>query len=222
MKKNECIAEALGTFVLVLIGCGAIIINDVYGNVLGALGVSLAFGLAVMFLIYAIGNISGAHINPAVTLCLYFSGALERRVVLPYIISQIFGSILASYVLLLFFPEHQTLGSTLPSVSSFYAFFVEVFLSFLLMFVILSMSIDPIKKRNIAGIIVGSTITLEAFFGGAITGASMNPARSIGPALVSGQTETLWIYILAPIVGMLLAHPSYQLLRENENYRRSL
>lgn len=208
MKGNRYLAEGVGTFALVFAGCGAIIVNDTFGGTLGHLGVSLVFGLVVMAMIYSVGNISGAHINPAVTLGFMFAGRLERRAVPPYIASQLLGALAAALVLRFLFPEHETLGATLPGVSLTRAFVTEVLLSFLLMFVILNISTGHMEKGIMAGVAVGGTVALEALVGGPLTGASMNPARSLGPALVSGHLDAVWIYLTAPVLGMYLAHPT--------------
>ena len=208
MARNRYIAEAIGTFALVFAGCGAIIVDDTYAGVIGHVGVSLVFGLIVMAMIYAVGNISGAHINPAVTLGFLFAGRLQRRVVLPYISSQLLGAVTAAVLLRLLFPDHETLGATLPTVAPLRAFILEVILTFLLMFVILNVSTGHKEKGIMAGVAVGGTVALEAILGGPLTGASMNPARSLGPALVSGQLGGWWIYMVAPLVGVALAYPT--------------
>lgn len=208
MKGNPYIAEGIGTFALVFAGCGAIVANDTFDGALGHTGISLVFGFIVMAMIYSVGNISGAHINPAVTLGFFFAGRLERRLVFPYISSQILGAIAAAVVLRFLYPEHETLGATLPGSTLLRVFVMEVLLSFLLMFVILNVSTGHMEKGIMAGVAVGGTVAMEALIGGAMTGASMNPARSLGPALVSGHLEHLWIYILAPVLGMFLAHPT--------------
>ena len=208
MNRNRYIAEAIGTFALVFAGCGAIVVNDQFGGALGHAGVCLVFGLVVMAMIYSIGNISGAHLNPAVTLGFRFAGRLDNRAVLPYIGSQVAGAVAAAALLRMLFPEHDTLGATLPATDLARAFATEVVLSFLLMFVILNVSTGHMEKGIMAGVAVGGTIALEALIGGPVTGASMNPARSLGPALVSGHLDSLWLYLTAPIVGTFLAWPT--------------
>lgn len=208
MKSNQYLAEAIGTFALVFAGCGAIITNDLYAGALGHVGVSLVFGLIVMAMIYSIGNISGAHINPAVTLAFFIAGRLDKRLLAPYIVAQLIGAILAALMLRLLFPEHNTLGSTLPTGTVAQSFILEVILSFFLMFVILNISTGHMEKGIMAGVAVGGTVALEALFAGPVSGASMNPARSLGPALISGNLQFAWLYIVAPIIGMLLATPS--------------
>ncbi len=213
---NRYSAEGFGTFWLVFAGCGAIIVNDTFDGVLGHVGICLVFGLIVMAMIYSVGNISGAHLNPAVTLGFYFAGRIERGVVLPYIGSQFGGAILAALFLRVLFPEHDTLGATLPGVSYFNAFVTEILLSFLLMFVILNVSTGHMEKGIMAGVAVGGTVALEALFGGPMTGASMNPARSLGPAFLSGQLWYMWIYLIAPVIGTFLAHPTCRWVQGKE------
>jgi len=215
-EKNIYIAEAIGTFALVFAGCGAIVVNDLFGAQLGHTGVSMVFGLIVMAMIYSIGNISGAHINPAVTLGFFFAGRIQKNVLLPYITSQIIGAILASGLLKMLFSTHESLGATLPSGGIITAFVMEIILSFLLMFVILNVSTGHMEKGIMAGVAIGGTVALEALMGGPVSGASMNPARSLGPALVSGNLSTLWIYITAPIIGTLLASPTCRVIQGSE------
>jgi MIP family channel proteins len=213
---NKYIAEGIGTFALTFAGCCAIIVNDTFNGALGHVGVSLVFGLVVMAMIYAVGNISGAHINPAVTLGFLFAGRLERRVVIPYIGSQLLGGIAAAAVLRFLFPEHATLGATLPSGPIVQAFVMEAVLSFFLMFVILNVSTGHMEKGIMAGVAVGGTVAMDAFIGGPVTGASMNPARSLGPALISGNLESLWIYLVSPVVGAFLAYPTCRWIQGSE------
>lgn len=198
----------MGTFFLVLAGCGAIVVNDVMGGVLGHGGIALAFGLVVMIMIYAVGNISGAHLNPAVTIGFYVAGRFQGNRILPFVFSQLGGALFAALLLKLCFPEHQTLGATLPAFSALNAFVIELILSFGLMFVILNVSTGHMEKGIMAGVAVGGTVALEALVGGPLTGASMNPARSIGPALLSGELNHLWVYVVAPITGAVLAFPT--------------
>ncbi|HEO65740.1 MAG TPA: aquaporin [Spirochaetes bacterium] len=205
--SNRYIAESIGTFALVFVGCGAIIVNDNYVASLGHVGVSLCFGLVVMAMIYSVGNISGAHLNPAVTIGFFLAGRLNKKLILPYLFSQFLGAIIAALILRFTFPEHNNLGATIPTVSVLNTFVIEVILSFLLMFVILNVSTGHMEKGIMAGVAVGGTVAFEALIGGPMTGASMNPARSLGPALVSGEIQTLWIYITAPVLGMALAAP---------------
>ena len=197
--------ELFGTFALVFCGAGAIVMNDVSGGAVTHVGIALTFGLIVMAMIYSIGAQSGAHINPAVTIAFWASGTFDKKDVFPYVAAQITGAVLASAVLYCLFPEHATQGATLPLNSYSQAFVIEVLLSFILMFVIVNVSEGSKETGKMAGIAIGGVVALEALFAGPITGASMNPARSIGPALFSGELEYLSLYIAAPIVGMLLA-----------------
>ena len=208
MRANRYISEGVATFALVFAGCGAIVVNETFAGVLGHVGVSLVFGLIVLAMIYAVGNISGAHLNPAVTLGFLFAGRLSKTLVPGYIASQSIGALAAAVCLRLLFPDAGTLGATLPAVDAARAFSVEVLLSFLLMFVILNVSTGHMEKGVMAGVAIGGTIALEALVGGPVTGASMNPARSLAPALVSGHLSSLWIYLTAPVLGAYLAHPT--------------
>lgn len=197
-------AESIGTFALVFCGTGAIVINDVSGGLVTHVGISLTFGLIVMAMIYALGDVSGAHINPAVTLAFWSAGRFPGREVLPYIVAQLLGAVLASALLKMLFPQHATLGATLPLGPDFRAFIIEILLTFFLMFVIITVSTGAKEKGITAGIAVGSVVALEALFAGPITGASMNPARSIAPAIISGHVHSLAVYVAAPVFGAYL------------------
>ncbi len=216
MKLNSCIAESIGTFALVFAGCGAIIVNDLFGGGLGHLGVSLVFGMIVTAMIYSVGNISGCHINPAVTIGFYFAGRFSGRSVLPYIGAQFSGAVLAALLLKLLFPEHPTLGATQPDTEVWRAFLLEVIITFSLMFVILNVSTGHQEKGIMAGAAIGGVVALFALFAGPVTGASMNPARSLGPALVSFELAGLWIYLLAPVLGAFLAHSACRFVQGDQ------
>jgi aquaporin Z len=203
-------AELCGTFALVFAGTGAIVVNDVSGGVVTHVGISLTFGLIVLAMIYTFGEVSGAHLNPAVTLGFWVAGRFETRSVTPYILSQCLGALLASVLLLLMFPHHPTLGATRPTGSALQAFVFEAVLSWLLMLVILSVSTNGKEKGILAGLTVGSVIAVEALFAGPVSGASMNPARSLAPAVLSRDLESLWIYLTAPFIGAFLAIPAYK------------
>ena len=205
-------AEVFGTFALVFAGTGAIVINEVSGGAITHPGIALTFGLIVLAMIYAVGDVSGCHLNPAVTLGFWLARRFESRLVAPYIASQICGAIGASLLLKLLFPGDHNLGATLPVGSAIQSFGLEVVLTFILMFVILSVSSGSQEKGLLAGVAVGSVIALEAMFAGPISGASMNPARSLAPALASLRFESLWIYLLAPVLGSLLAVPLFQFI----------
>lgn len=201
--KNYLI-ETIGTFFLVFAGTGAIIVNDTTGA-LGHVGVAITWGLIVMVLIYAIGDTSGAHMNPAVTIAFWIAKKNNFKDVFPYVVAQLVGAFLASYTLKYLFPDNETLGSSLPYGTWQQSFIFEVFLTFLLMYVILNVSTGAKEKGIMAGSAIGATVGLEAMFAGPICGASMNPARSIAPAVVSGHIEYLWVYIVATILGAVLA-----------------
>ena len=211
MASHKYFAEALGTFSLVFAGTGAAVANDVSGGEVTHVGVALTFGLIVLAVIYAIGDISGAHINPAVTIAFCAAKRFERRQVVPYIIAQCIGALAASYLLIWLFPDSKTYGVTLPmeGLSPLKAFVLEAILTWLLMFVVLGVSTGSKEKGLLAGIAVGATVALEALFAGPLTGASMNPARSLGPAIANGQLESLWIYVIATTIGAILAVVSF-------------
>lgn len=207
-------AEALGAFALVFAGCGAIVTDTVHAGVLGAVGVSLVFGLAIMAMVYATGHLSGAHLNPAVTLAFALTRHFPRREALAYVAAQVMGAIAAAALLLAIWPSAPAhLGTTVPSVDDGSAFVYEAVLTALLMFTIMAVATDTRAVGAGAAIAIGGTVGLDALFGGPITGASMNPARSIGPALVSGELRDLWIYLLAPTAGAALGALAYQLVR---------
>ena len=198
-------AEFIGTFFLVFAGTGAIVVNDVSHGAITHVGIALTFGLVVLALVYTLGDVSGAHLNPAVTLGFVVARRFPPRWAVAYVLAQCVGAILASGCLRLLFPEHATLGATSPAGSAAQSFVLEVLLTFFLMFVILSVSTGAKEKGITAGIVVGAVIALEALFVGPICGASMNPVRSLAPAFVSGHLDSLWIYLVAPTFGALLA-----------------
>jgi len=200
-NRKKCIAEAIGTFCLVFSGTGAIVINDVSGGTVTHVGVALTFGLVVMSMIYAIGDVSGAHLNPAVTLGFWYAKRFSGREVVPYLLSQALGAFLASGLMRAMFLSHAALGATKPSGPALRSFVLEVVLTAMLMFVILAVSSGAKEKGLMAGIAVGGVIGLEALFAGPICGASMNPVRSLAPAVVSGHLADLWIYLAAPLLG---------------------
>lgn len=198
-------AEFMGTFALVFCGTGAIVIDQQSKGEVTHVGIAITFGLIVMAMIYALGDISGAHINPAVTIAFMLAKKFQPKQVLPYIISQLAGAFVASFTLHYLFPTNQILGATLPRGSNLQSFILEFILSFFLMLVIINVSTGSKEQGMFAGLAIGSTVLLEAMFAGPICGASMNPARSIAPAFVSGNTEHLWVYILAPVFGAAFA-----------------
>ncbi len=212
-KMKKYLAEFIGTFTLVFCGTGAIIVNKETGGVVSHVGIAMTFGLVVMAMIYSIGHISGAHMNPAVSIAFWAGGLFPARQILPYIASQCSGALLASVTLKLLFPLNATLGATLPAGSELQSFVLEFILAFFLMFVIMQVAKSGKEQGLFAGLAIGFTVLLEALFAGPISGASMNPARSVAPALISGHTIHLWIYLTAPVAGALMAVLITQLLK---------
>ncbi len=209
------VAEFIGTFALIFCGTGAIIINQQSGGAITHMGIAITFGLIVMSMIYSIGNISGAHLNPAVSIAFTIAKRFPIKHLAAYIISQLGGAILASLTLKYLFPSNINLGATMPVGTELQSFILEVILSFFLMLVIINVATGSKEQGMFAGVAIGSAVALEALFAGPICGASMNPARSIAPALVSGHPEHLWIYIVAPTLGAVLAIPVWKYLTKN-------
>jgi aquaporin NIP len=209
---RQLLAEAIGTFALVFAGCGAIVV-DAKTGALGHVGVALTFGLVIMAMIYALGHISGAHFNPAVTFAFALTRHFPWRSAAGYWGAQACGALLAAALLRGSLGEHAHDGATLPSGSQGQAFLWELVLSFFLVFVIIAVATDTRAVGEAAAIAIGGTVGLDALFGGPVTGASMNPARSLGPAVVSGDLHALWVYLVAPPAGAALAGATYQLLR---------
>ncbi len=193
-------AEVIGTFFLVFAGTGAIVIDQASGGKVTPLGISLTFGLVVTAMIYAVGDVSGAHLNPAVTLGFWFARQFPARSIFPYVLSQFLGAVAASILLRMMFGPGN-LGATQPAGSDLQSFVLETVLTAMLMFVILGVASGPKEKGLLAGIAIGGVIAFEAIFAGPISGASMNPIRSLAPALVSGTTAHLWLYLVAPVLG---------------------
>lgn len=210
---NRLLAEALGTFCLVFAGTGAIVVNEATGGTVTHVGVSLTFGLVVMAMIYALGDVSGAHLNPAVSVGFVLARRFPSRELAGYACAQTAGALAASGVLRALFPASATLGATRPAGLAWQSFVFEVVLTTILMLVILAVSSGSKEKGVVAGIAVGGVVGLEALFAGPMCGASMNPARSLAPALVSGHVGALWIYLLAPILGAAMAVVCFRMLR---------
>jgi aquaporin NIP len=210
---RKCVAEMIGTFGLVFAGTGAIVINEISGGQVTHVGIAITFGLVVMAMIYAVGDVSGAHLNPAVTLGFFAAGRLPAALVGPYVLSQLAGALAASALLRAMFGTPALLGTTLPAGPAMQSFTLEAVLTAMLMFVILAVATGPKERGMMAGIAVGGVIGLEAMFAGPISGASMNPARSLAPALVAGELSFLWVYLLAPVLGALVAVPCWKVIR---------
>jgi MIP family channel proteins len=213
-------AEAIGTFALVFAGCGAIMV-DAKTQALGHVGIAISFGLVIMVMIYAVGHVSGAHFNAAVT----FAFALTRHFPWPravaYWCAQLVGAVAAAALLRGSLGNIADVGATLPSGSQGQALLWELVLSFFLMFVIMAVATDTRAVGEAAAIAIGGTVGLDAMFGGPVTGASMNPARSIGPAFVGGDLHALWLYVVGPLVGATLAAVAYQFVRGEAHEGRS-
>jgi len=207
-------AEGFGVFALVFAGCGAIVAEAEHPGTLGAIGIAFVFGLIVMAMVYATGHLSGAHLNPAVTLAFALTRHFPRAEAVAYLLAQLAGALVAAALLAAVWPSQPAaLGTTLPTVGVGSAFVYEVVLTAFLMFVIMAVATDTRAVGAGAAIAIGGTVGLDALFGGPITGASMNPARSLGPALVSGELHDLWIYLTAPLLGAALGALAYQLVR---------
>jgi aquaporin NIP len=212
MKKY--ISEFIGTFSMVFCGTGAMTINEVTGGEVTHVGIAITWGLIVMAMIYAFAETSGAHFNPAVSIAFAYAKKFSWKEVPKYIIAQILGALLASLILWFLFPASETLGATIATVDVWRAFVLELLLTFFLMVVIINVSTGSKEIGVVAGIAIGGVVLLEAMFAGPITNASMNPARSIAPAIVSGNLQYLWMYITAPILGALLAVVSCKLVKD--------
>ena len=208
-------AELIGTFALVFAGAGAVMV-DAKTEALGHVGVAISFGLVIMVMIYALGHISGAHINPAVSLAFALSRHFPWSRVAAYWLAQTAGAVLAAAVLRGSLGDIAHVGATLPSGSQGQSFLWEIVLSFFLMLVVMAVATDTRAVGEAAAIAIGGTVGLDAMFGGPISGASMNPARSLGPALVSGDLHALWIYLSAPFLGAAVGALAYQFVRGEE------
>jgi aquaporin NIP len=207
-------AEGLAAFTLVFAGCGAIVADAGYDGALGAVGVSLVFGLVIMAMIYATGHLSGAHINPAVTIAFTLTRHFAVRDAVAYVAAQLVGATAGALALLVVWRDQPAeLGATVPTVATGSALLYEVLLTAFLMFVIIAVATDTRAVGAAAAIAIGGTVALDALFGGPVTGASMNPARSFGPAVAAGEWTHFWIYVLGPVSGAALGAFAYQLIR---------
>lgn len=210
---RKYLAEIIGTFALVFCGTGAIIINQETNGVITHAGVAITFGLIVAAMIYSVGDISGAHLNPAVTIAFWVAKEFPIKQVIPYVHSQGVGAFLASLSLKYLFPQNEFLGSTIPAGPPMQSFVLEMILTFILMFVILNVAKGSKEKGMFAGLVIGGVVLLEAMFAGPICGASMNPIRSLAPALISGHVEHLWVYLSAPVLGGFIAVGAWMILK---------
>jgi len=207
------VAEALGTFAILFFGTGAAIVDSITGGTVSHVGISVTFGFTVMSMIYVFGNTSGAHFNPAVTIAFYFSGRFPGKEILPYVIAQFLGAIAGSGLLLFLFPDAATRGETVPSRDVLQAFVLEGVLTFFLMLTIIHVAHGSKEQGMFAGLAIGSVVLMAALFAGPICGASMNPARSLAPALISGNLQSIWIYLTAPVLGAVGAVLGWKWLR---------
>ncbi len=212
-QLSKALAELVGTFALVFTGCGALMVSERFPGSLTGSAIPLVFGLVVATMIYAVGHISGAHFNPAVTLAFAVVRHFPKREVLFYWLAQFLGAVAAIGLLSLILPTGQTYGATIPSVFPFQAVIWEMVLSFFLMFVITAVATDTRAVGVMAGAAIGATVTFCAYVGGPVTGASMNPARTLGPALLQGRFDVVWIYFVGPAFGMILAALLYEKIR---------
>jgi aquaporin Z len=210
-------AELIGTFALVFCGTGAIVIDQQTGGAVTHVGVAITFGLIVMSMIYSLGDISGAHLNPAVSTAFVVAKRFPVKKLPGYIASQLAGALLASLALKLLFPANVSLGATEPAGTEMQSFVLELILTFFLMLVIINVAVGSKEQGMFAGLAIGSVVGLEAMFAGPICGASMNPARSIAPAMVAGHLAHLWLYIAAPVIGAALAIPVWKFITNHKN-----
>jgi aquaporin NIP len=211
---RRALAEGMAAFALVFAGCGAIVADEVYGGGLGTVGVALCFGLVIMVMVYATGHLSGAHINPAVTIAFTLTRHFPARDAIAYAAAQLAGALAGALLLLAIWPDQPAeLGATVPSVGAASAFGYELVLTAFLMFVIMAVATDTRAVGGAAAIAIGGTVGLDALFGGPVTGASMNPARSFGPALASAEWSNFWLYLAGPMVGAAVGGLAYQLVR---------
>ncbi len=213
---RQALSEFIGTFMMVFAGTSAIVINDLYGGQITHLGIALVFGLVVAAVIYSLGPISGAHINPAVTIAFCLARRFPKEKIPAYITAQIGGAVVASIIVFLMFANHATLGATLPQGTNIQSLLLEIVISFILMLTIINVATGSKEQGIMAGVAIGGIVTLAAIFAGPVSGASMNPARSIGPAIVSGNIASLWIYIIGPVIGTSLSIFCCRCMREDD------
>lgn len=215
------IGEAIGTFAMIFCGCGAMTVDEITNGDITHVGVAITWGLIVMSMIYAFGEISGAHFNPAVTFGFAYAGKFPWNKVPAYILAQSIGAFLACFVLWFLFPQSETFGATLPAdgFEPYRAFVLELLLTFFLMVTIINVSTGSKEIGTMAAIAVGGVILLEAMFAGPMTKASMNPIRSLAPAIISGNHQHLWLYLTAPFIGAFLAVVSCSLVKQDRSFK---
>jgi aquaporin NIP len=207
-------AEAIAAFALVFAGCGAIVADSRYDGALGTVGIALVFGLVIMVMVYATGHLSGAHINPAVTVAFTVTRHFPGRDAVAYVAAQLLGALAGAFLLLAVWTDKPAaLGATVPSIGAGSALVYEIVLTAFLMFVIMAVATDTRAVGAAAAIAIGGTVGLDALFGGPVTGASMNPARSLGPAVAAGEWTDAWIYLVGPVLGAVAGALAYQLVR---------
>lgn len=206
------LSEYIATFILLFTGTGSVIVHQTMGGALGLLGIAAVWGLVIIALIYAFGDISGAHLNPAVTVAFAVDKRFEWKEVPFFVIAQFAGAVSASLLLYFLFPTSDTLGITQPAGSDIQSFILEIIMTFIIMLIILRVSVGAKEKGITAGIAIGATVWLLVLFGGPVSGCSLNPTRSLAPALVSGHFDSLWIYLTAPFVGMISAVFAHRVL----------
>ena len=207
-------AEAIGTGILVFGGCGAVVTDTVNDGALGVVGVGLAFFLVILALIAALGHLSGAHFNPGVSLSFFLTRHLPGRDLVTYVAAQMAGAVAGALLLLAVWPDAPgALGATVPSIATGRALLVEITITAILMFIVMSVATDTRAAGTPAALVVGATVGLAAIAFGPVTGASMNLARSFGPALVAGEWTDFWIYVVGPFIGAPLGALAYQMIR---------
>jgi MIP family channel proteins len=216
------VAEAIGTFGIVFFGCGAIMVTERFPHTISPASIPVIFGLVVSAMVYTLGHISGAHFNPAVTLAFAISRHFPFRDVVAYWIAQVLGAIIAIAILYLILPPGNSYGATIPKVDIPSAFAWEAVLTFVLMFVIMGVATDTRAVGTMAGAAIGAAVMMDALVGGPVTGASMNPARSLAPLIAEGRLDLLWLYLLAPMLGAALAALLYKWIRSGNSAQQSL
>jgi MIP family channel proteins len=218
MRGPRLAAEAIGAFALVFLGAGAAAVNAWSNGAVSHTGVSLAFGAIILVAVYSLGHISGAHLNPAVTFGFWVARRFPGSEVVPYVLAQLAGATAGAFALRATVGSFAVFATTRPAIPVFSALVVEIALSFFLMLVVMAVATDSRVAGEVAGLAVGFIVMVDALMGGPLTGASMNPARSFGPALATGQWASHWIYWIGPLIGMALAVPVYEYLRRGYSH----